>query len=99
MTLHQCGEMAVLGPGDQIAFPMSGNGAILDLRGPVSYGHSVRDLPTRRFLAQACARSPHGVASTKMRHQFLLQHPTSLYEEAPIDCLVRHLHVLSVQVS
>ena len=37
-------------------------------------------------------------ASTKMRHQFLLQHSTGLYEEAAIDRLVRHLHALSIGV-
>ena len=77
---------------------MTRNGAVLDVRGTIEDGHRVSDLPSRRFLAQPAASSPHGAACTKARHQLLLQHPTGLYEEAVIDRLMRHLHALSIRV-
>jgi hypothetical protein len=34
MTFHQRGNVTVLGAAQQIAFPMAGDGAVLDFRGP-----------------------------------------------------------------
>jgi hypothetical protein len=36
MALDECSDVAVLGAADEIAFPMAGDGAVLDLRGPRS---------------------------------------------------------------
>ena len=44
MTLDQRRDMTVVGATKQIAFPMAGNGAILNLRGPFPNGDGIDDL-------------------------------------------------------
>jgi hypothetical protein len=44
MTLHESGDVTVLRTADEVAFPMSGNGAIFDLCGSFSNGNRVDDL-------------------------------------------------------
>jgi hypothetical protein len=46
MTFHQRRNRTVLGAANEVAFPMSGDGAILDLCGPFSNGNGVADLTT-----------------------------------------------------
>ena len=46
MTFHQGCDVTVLGAADEIAFPMTGNGAILDFRGPFPDGDGIDDLTT-----------------------------------------------------
>ncbi len=44
MTFHQSGDVTVVGAADQIALPMTGDGAVFDLSRPFSNGDSVDDL-------------------------------------------------------
>jgi hypothetical protein len=44
MTLHQCGDVTVLRAAEQIALPMAGDGAVLDLCGPFSHGDGIDNL-------------------------------------------------------
>jgi hypothetical protein len=46
MTFHQGCDVTVLGAADEIAFPMAGNGAVLDFRGSLPDGDGVDDLAT-----------------------------------------------------
>ena len=43
MAFHQSGDMTVVGAADQIALPMTGNGAILDFCGSFPDGDSIDD--------------------------------------------------------
>ena len=44
MAFHQSGDRTVVGAADQIALPMTGNGAILDLSWPFPDGNGLDDL-------------------------------------------------------
>ena len=46
MTFHQRGDVTVLGAAQQIALPMTGNGAVLDFCGPFPDGDGIDDLTT-----------------------------------------------------
>ncbi len=44
MTFHQGGDVTVPAAANEIALPMTGNGAILDFRGSFSDGDGIDDL-------------------------------------------------------
>jgi len=46
MTLHQGGDMAVVGAAQQIALPMTRDGAVLDFCRPFPDGDGIDDLTT-----------------------------------------------------
>jgi len=46
MTFHQGGDVTVVRAAQQIALPLTGNGAVLDFRGPFSDGDGIHDLAT-----------------------------------------------------
>jgi len=46
MTFHQGGDVSVVRAAQQIALPLTGNGAVLDFRGPFSDGDGIHDLAT-----------------------------------------------------
>jgi hypothetical protein len=47
MTLHQGRYVTVPGAANQIALPMTGNGAVLDFCGPFPDGDGINDLTAR----------------------------------------------------
>jgi len=51
MSLYERRDVTVLGAADEVAFPMSGNRAILDFCGSFSNRNGVDDLAAVRFAA------------------------------------------------
>ena len=77
---------------------MAGNGAILDLGWAIPDRDGINDLAPR-LACRACSLAPpHDPAAAKMGHQFLLENATRLNEQAFVDRLMRHLHLLVLRV-
>ena len=49
MSLHQRGDVTVFCAPDEIAFPMAGDGTVLDFCGPLSDGDGIYDSTARVF--------------------------------------------------
>ena len=58
MPLGQRGDVAVVGPGDQAAFPMPRHGAILDLGRPFADRYRILDLAQLQALLRGMSYSP-----------------------------------------
>ena len=87
-AFDQRGDMAVSGTTQQIAFPMAGNGAVLDLCRAVTNREGIYDLPPR--LPRSCCRSApaHDPAAAQLGQQLPLENATRLNEQAFVDRLV-----------
>ena len=73
---------------------MTGDGAVLNLCGPLANGDGIDDLT----LGVPCSSSVHGPTDewlrSKMLNQLLFQHSSSLDEQTAIEGLVGHAHAL-----
>ena len=58
MTLHERDDVTVLRAAEQIAFPMTGNGSVFDVRGTLSDRDSIGDLSALLPLCIGLDRSP-----------------------------------------
>ena len=78
MPFDQGGDVSVLAACQQIALPVTGDGAVLDLRWPLADGDGIDDLT----LGVACSSSMYGATDeslrAKMLNQLLFQHASSL---------------------
>src|SRR6266404_7730241 len=72
---------------------MPRHGTILGLRRPLADRDRIDDL-TKPILRRATLGLAHLPRRAQVRHEFLLQHPAGLNEEAAIDRLMRDLHIL-----
>ncbi len=86
-------DVAVLRAADQIAFPVTGNGAVLDRRGALADRHGILDLAEAIALEAGVPGSADGAPGAQMLQQFLLQNAPRLYVQASVDGFVRHLPV------
>src|ERR1019366_8933466 len=92
MTFYERRDGTVLGAADESAFPMTRNGAVLDLCGPFSNGNGVDDLT---LVVSAITRVPRAAdppLESKMLNKLFLQHSARLNEQAAINRFVRHAH-------
>jgi hypothetical protein len=92
MTFHQGGDMTVVGAAQQVALPMTGDGAILDLGGTFSIGNGVDDLTHARSPVPRVPRAANSPLGPQVPNQFFFQHPSRLNEQAAVDGLVRQAH-------
>jgi len=80
LSVEQGCDVTVLAACEQIALPMTGDGAVLNLCGPLANGDGIDDLT----LGVPCSSSMHGAADeslrSKMLNQLLFQHSSSLDE-------------------
>src|SRR5579862_1364808 len=94
MTLYERCDVTILRASQQIAFPMSGDGSVFDLRRSFSNGNGVDDLT---LVVPAITRVPRAANSpleAKVLNQFLFQHSPRLNEQTTINGFVRHAHAL-----
>ena len=57
MTFHQGDDVTVVGAAQQIALPMTGDGAVFDFRGSFADGDSIDDLPRGLSADRGMARA------------------------------------------
>jgi len=96
MTFHQGGDVTVLGAANQVAFPMAGNGAVLNFRGPFPDGDGIDDLTTAMSAIAGVPRAAYTPLGPKMLNQLFFQHSSRLDEQAAINRFVGHAHTLVV---
>src|ERR1700730_8281508 len=94
MTFHQGGDVTVLGAANQVALPMTRNGAVLDLGGSFSNGNGVDDLATAVSTITRVPRAADSPLESKMLNQLLFQHSSRLNEQAAVNRFVGHAHAL-----
>src|ERR1700730_13479253 len=94
MSCPQSCDMTVLGPANEVALPMAGDGAILDLRRPFSNGNGIDDLTLVVSVIPRVPRAANSPLEPKMLNQLFFQHSTRLNEQAAVNGLVGHAHTL-----
>src|SRR4029077_9734094 len=72
-TLHQRDHVTVAGPAQQIAFPVTGNGAIFDFGWPFANGDRIDNLAARVPVNTGMARAADPPLGSQMPHQFQFQ--------------------------
>jgi hypothetical protein len=75
---------------NQIAFPVTGNGAIIGFRRPFADQHHVLQLTGAGRSTQG---SPLGPSRAQALGQFLAQRPAPLHKQRLVNRLVRHAHL------
>ena len=80
MTFHQGCDVTVVRAAQQIALPMTGNGTVLDLRGPFPDGDGIDDLPTAVSAIAGVPRATYTPLGSKMLNQLFFQHASRLNE-------------------
>ena len=98
MTFHQCCDVNILGAADEIAFPMTGDGTVLNFRGPFPDGDGIDDLPTAVSARTGLPRAAYTPLGPKVLNQLLFQHSARLNEQAAINRFVGHAHGLVVGI-
>src|SRR5450759_4225018 len=94
MTFHQRRDVAVLGAANEVALPMTRNGAVLDLCGSFSNGNGVDDLATAVSTITRVPRAADPPLESKMLNQLLFQHSARLNEQTAVNGFVGHPHPL-----
>jgi hypothetical protein len=86
--------VSVLAACKQIALPVTGDGAILDLRRPLADRDGIDDLT----MGVPCSSSLYGATDEspgpRMLNQLLFQHSSSLDKQTTVEGLVGHAHAL-----
>src|SRR5665213_2581387 len=80
MTFHQSGDVTVVGAADQIALPMTGNGAVFDLSRPFSDGDGVDDLTAVISAITGVPRATDTPRGSQVPDQLFFQHSAGLNE-------------------
>ncbi|CUH47827.1 hypothetical protein RUA4292_02003 [Ruegeria atlantica] len=94
--LHQRRDEAVLRAGDQVTFPVAGNGAVFDSGRAFPDRDRILDLTEPIPLQASMARPADGTCRAQMCKQLLLQNATGLDKQASVDRFVRHTLALVV---
>jgi hypothetical protein len=69
MPFHQCRDVTVFCATNEIAFPMTGNGAVLDFCGPLPDGDGVYDLTARVFKDTRVLRAADAALGSQVPQQ------------------------------
>jgi hypothetical protein len=73
---------------------MTGDGAILDLRGSFPDGDGIYDLTTRVFEDASVLRAADAAPGSQVPQQLFLQHSAGLDEQTAVNRFVGHAHAL-----
>ncbi len=92
------GNVAVIGAGNEVAFPMTGYRAIFDGGWPVTNRDGIRDFPQSLSLQTRMLRSANGSFGSKTVLQLLFQDAFRLNIQAAIDGFVGHACVFALRV-
>src|ERR1700687_2212244 len=94
MPFDQGHDVSVVRARDQIPFPMTGNGPVVDLSGPLPDGDGVR-YPTAWILTGSSVPRPaHAGVAPQVAQELLFQQSARLNEQAAVNSLVGHAHAL-----
>jgi hypothetical protein len=80
MTFHQGCDVTVLAAAQQIALPMTGDGAVLDFSGPFPDGDGINDLPAGLSADTRVSRAAYPPLGPKVLNQLFFQHSSRLDE-------------------
>ena len=75
MTFHQSGDVTVLGAAEQIALPMTGDGAVFDFCGPFPDGDGIDDLTTVMSAITGVPRAADPPLGPQVLHQLFFSTP------------------------
>ena len=84
-TLHQRDHVTVARPAQQIALPMTGNGAIFDFCWPLTNRDRIDDAALRVPVNAGVPRAADPPLGSQMPHQLLFQRAARLNEKADVD--------------
>ena len=90
--------MAVVGAANEIAFPMTGYGAIFDGGWPVLNRDGIRDFPKSLVLQTRRLRSANGSIGSETGLQLIFQDASGLNIQSAIDGFVGHAFLLARRV-
>src|ERR1700677_1409331 len=94
MSFHQRRDVTVFCAANEIAFPMTGNGAVLDFCRSFPDGNGVYDLTARVFEDTRVLRAADAALGSQVPQQLFLQHSAGLDEYAAVNRFVGHAHAL-----
>src|SRR5271169_171734 len=94
MPFHQRRDVTVFCAPNEIAFPMTGNGAVFDFRGSFPDGDGIYDLAARVFIDTRVLRAADAALGSQMPQQLFLQHSAGLDEQTAVNRFVGHAHAL-----
>ena len=80
MPLHQRRDVTVFCATNEIAFPMTGDGAVLDFCGAFPDGDGIYDLTARVVKDPRVLRAADAALGSQVPHQLFLQHSAGLNE-------------------
>jgi hypothetical protein len=69
MSFHQCRDVTVFCATHEIAFPMAGNGAVLNFCGPFPNGDGICDLTARVFKDTRVLRAADAALGSQVPQQ------------------------------
>lgn len=98
VPLDESRDVGIPASGNEVAFPMPGNGSVLDRRGSMGDRDTVDNLATTQSSDIAVPRLTDHPLGPSVLLELFFQPPTRLNEEASRDGLVRHLQALIIQV-
>src|SRR6266436_828426 len=78
MALDERSHVRVVGPREQVAFPMAWNGTVLDFGGTFADGDRIDDLSRQPAWRSATFRIAHAPPCPKMPDQLFLEHAAGL---------------------
>jgi hypothetical protein len=79
VTLDQADDEAVLRPAQQVAFPVTRDGPILNRCGPFADGDSIGNAAALICFLRGVPGAADRAPGPQMLHQLLLQHAASLH--------------------
>src|SRR5580693_4839412 len=94
MSFHQRRDVTVFCAANEIAFPMTGNGAVLDFCRSFPDGNGVYDLTARVFKDTSVLRAADAALGSQVPQQLFLQHSAGLNKQAAVNRFVGHAHAL-----
>jgi hypothetical protein len=80
MAFHQRRDVTVFCAANEIALPMTGNGAVLDLCRPFPDGDGIYDLTARVFKDTRVLRAAYAALGSQVPQQLFFQHSSRLNE-------------------
>ena len=98
LTFDEGSDVRVLCARQGIAFPVAGDRAILDARGPLGDRHGVDDLAPRLTCRGVAPAAPHRPTPAQVRDQLVLERTAGLHVQRAVDGFVRDVHTRIVRI-
>jgi hypothetical protein len=99
MALDQRRDVRVVGTREEIPLPVARNRTVLDLGRALSDGDGIDDLAAPLTASAGLLGPPDDSLRSQMPDELLLEHASSLNEEASVDGFVGDLHLRVSRIS